>query len=136
MKKITLLIVSVLLMACSKPTSTPDETTPLELKNNSMLVEDIYEGVLPAADGPGIKTQVSLFPNGTFIWKSEYLGKTDGIFEDKGTYTVENGVATLVIPQQEGYYLRLAPQQATLLDQDKQPITGESAEQYVLNKTN
>ena len=133
MKKITVLVAAILLAACSKPAPTEEKAAPAE---QTAAVGEIYTGVLPAADGPGIKTTVALLPDGTFAWTSEYLEKADGVFEDKGTYTVENGVATLTIPQQEGYYLKLSPGQATLLDQDRQPITGELAEQYILKKAN
>ena len=133
MKKITVMVAAILLAACSKPAPAPEEEAPAEQVST---VGEIYTGVLPAADGPGIKTTVVLLPDGTFTWTSEYLEKADGVFEDKGTYTVENGVATLTIPQQEGYYLQLSPEQATLLDQDKRPITGDLAEKYILKKAN
>ena len=133
MKKITVLVAAILLAACSKPSPAPEEAAPADQVS---VVGEIYTGILPAADGPGIKTTVALLPDGTFTWTSEYLEKADGVFEDKGTYTVENGVATLTIPQQEGYFLQLSPGQATLLDQDKQPITGDLAEKYILKKAN
>ena len=133
MKKITVLVAAILLAACSKPSPAPEEAAP---SDQVSVVGEIYTGILPAADGPGIKTTVALLPDGTFTWTSEYLEKADGVFEDKGTYTVENGVATLTIPQQEGYFLQLSPGQATLLDQDKQPITGDLAEKYILKKAN
>ena len=133
MKKITVLVAAILLAACSKPAPAPEEVAPAEPVS---AVGEIYTGVLPAADGPGIKTTVALLPDGTFTWTSEYLEKADGVFEDKGTYTVENGVVTLTFPQQEGYYLLLSSGLATLLDQDKRPITGDLAEKYILKKAN
>lgn len=133
MKTSIILAVAVLIGACNKPAPIMDKVVPAD---HTAVVGETYTGVLPAADGSGIKTTVVLLPNGTFTWTSEYLGKADGVFEDSGTYTVENGVATLTIPQQEGYYLKLSDGQAFLLDQDKQLISNELAGQYVLKKTN
>ena len=65
MKKITVLVAAILLVACSKPA--PTEEKPA-LADQTAAVGEIYTGILPAADGPGIKTTVALLSDGTFTW--------------------------------------------------------------------
>ncbi|MFA4844300.1 MAG: copper resistance protein NlpE [Candidatus Margulisiibacteriota bacterium] len=37
-----------------------------------------YEGVLPGADCAGLKTELTLYPNGTYFLKETYLATRDG----------------------------------------------------------
>ena len=87
----------------------------------------VYEGTLPAASSPGIKT--------TFTLRSEYIDETDGIFNDKGTYTLDGTVLTA---RQEGgdiTYYKVEEGQLKMLDQQKQPVTGDLAKFYILKQT-
>ena len=59
----------------------------------------VYEGTLPAASSPGIKTTLTLNKDKTFTLRSEYIDEKDGIFNDKGTYTLDGNVLTT---KQEG----------------------------------
>ena len=54
----------------------------------------VYEGTLPAASSPGIKTTLTLNKDKTFTLRSEYIDEKDGIFNDKGTYTLDGNVLT------------------------------------------
>ena len=47
-----------------------------------------YNGLLPAADGPGIDMTLQLNANNTFVNKLVYVGQKDGTFYEKGTYEV------------------------------------------------
>ncbi len=94
----------------------------------------VYEGFLPAASGPGIQTRITLEGDGTFVWRSEYVGEQDGVFTDKGMYTVTGKVAALEIPGEGVHYVQLEDGHLRLLDQDKAVITGALADMYVLGK--
>ena len=59
----------------------------------------VYEGTLPAASSPGIKTTLTLNKDKTFTLRSEYIDEKDGIFNDKGTYTLDGNILTA---KQEG----------------------------------
>ena len=63
----------------------------------------VYEGTLPAASSPGIKTTLTLNKDKTFTLRSEYIDEKDGIFNDKGTYTLDGNVLTA---RQEGGDIR------------------------------
>ncbi len=112
-------------------------TLPTDMHNaaNSLDYKGVYEGLLPAADGPGIQTTLTLAPDGTFVWRSEYLDEQDGVFVDRGTYTLTGNVAALEVPGEGVRYVKVEEGRLRLLDQDKNVITGSLADMYVLEKT-
>ena len=77
----------------------------------------VYEGTLPAASSPGIKTTLTLNKDKTFTLRSEYIDEKDGIFNDKGTYTLDGNILTA---KQEGgdiTYYKVEEGQLKMLDQ-------------------
>ena len=95
--------------------------------------QDVYEGVLPAADGPGIKTTLTLGPGNSFVQVSEYIGEPGGVFMDTGRFTQEGKIITLQMEDGPAYYL-LMDDDVVRLGPDQQPVTGELAPYYVLEK--
>lgn len=95
--------------------------------------QDVYEGVFPAGDGPGIKTTLTLGPGNSFVQVSEYLGEPDGVFMDTGRFTQEGDIITLELQDGPAYYF-LGDDMVMRLGPDKQPVTGELAPFYVLEK--
>jgi len=95
--------------------------------------EGIYKGVLPAADGPGIETTLTLNSNQTFTLRSVYIDKENS-FDEKGTYSLEDSVLTLKAENGELSYYKTGEKQVRKLTADKQEITGEWADRYVLTK--
>lgn len=94
-----------------------------------------YEGTLPCADCEGIKTKLTINEDNTFVLNSEYLGKKDGKFEDKGSYIIENG-NVLVTQDETGEqkYYQIQEGSLAMLDADKKMIQGELAPNYILKK--
>lgn len=95
--------------------------------------QDVYEGVLPAADGPGIKTTLTLGPGNSFVQVSEYIGEPGGVFMDTGRFTQKGEIITLQMEDGPAYYL-LMDDYVVRLGPDQQPVTGELAPYYVLEK--
>jgi len=57
-----------------------------------------FEGDLPAADGPGIRYHLDLFPDQAFALRLTYLGRRDDTrFEDIGTWKVSPDGGTLTL---------------------------------------
>ena len=79
----------------------------------------VYEGTLPAASSPGIKTTLTLNKDKTFTLRSEYIDEKDGIFNEGGDIT----------------YYKVEEGQLKMLDQQKQPIRGDLAKFYILKQT-
>lgn len=95
--------------------------------------QDVYEGVLPAGSGPGIKTTLTLGPANSFVQVSEYLGEPDGVFMDTGRFTQEGDIITLQMEDGPAYYM-LKEDAVVRLGADQQPVTGPLAPYYVLEK--
>lgn len=138
-KKLGILLLALCsLAACGKDASEEvlyEEVLPSAQQNADQPdYTGVYEGFLPAASGPGIQTSITLNGDGSFVWRSEYIGEQDGVFTDKGMFTVTGNIAALEIPGEGVHYAQLEGGHLRLLDQDKAAITGALADMYVLGK--
>lgn len=96
-----------------------------------------YTGVLPAADGPGIATELTLNPNGTFEMESVYVDKSTTVFADSGTYSIsDDNVLTLNSESMEISYFQLEEGQVRKLDNHMNKIIGNLSDHYILTETN
>lgn len=143
MKKFFILVCScALLAACNNSAktnksagadSTSIEATDIHNAENSLDYEGTYKGVFPAADCPGIETTLTLNPDKTFSLHSVYIDR-DSSFDEKGTYTLKDNLLTLNEEGGELSYYKVGENHLRKLTMDKQEITGELADHYVLNK--
>lgn len=113
---------------------TVGETPDIHTAETSLDYLGTYEGTLPGADCPGIRTTIVLAADGSYTLHMEYLER-DSAFDEKGTFKVEGNLLTLTPDDGEnpGYY-KVEENRLRHLDADRQPITGELAEHYVLQK--
>ncbi len=141
MKKMLFAVCSVLMLAaCGNKTKATQETnenssaqTEIGATAATTNVQGTYKGVLPAADGPGIETTLTLNADKTFGEHTSHLeGK--GAFDEKGTYTQEGNLLTLKNEGGETSYYRIEENRLRRLTAEKEEVTGELADQYVLNK--
>ncbi|NRF38919.1 copper resistance protein NlpE [Pedobacter foliorum] len=95
-----------------------------------------YKGITPCADCEGIETEVTLNKDMTFIVKTTYKGKSDKVFEEKGSFKWDATGSKISL---EG--LKDRPSQffvgentLTQLDLEGNRITGALAENYILKK--
>ena len=63
------------LEAGSQPARQPTQPPDLHNSKNSLDWAGTYEGVLPCADCPGIKTRLTLNKNGTYVLRAEFLDR-------------------------------------------------------------
>lgn len=142
MKKIFMLVCACLLIAaCNSNQKSTDNTataadtelTDMHNTENSLDYNGTYTGTFPAADCPGINITLTLNKDKTFTLVSEYIDRKDAIFTDKGNYTIEDNLITLQNGNEKNYY-KVDENTLTALDQDKQEITGELADHYILHK--
>ncbi len=111
----------------------PAEAPATAQQAPSKEVQSVYEGVLPAADCPGIQTTLTLYKDGSFQLNEVYLER-DTAFTQQGTFKVENGVLTLLETGDTPRYFRLEENAAVMLTMDQKPITGALAAHYILRK--
>lgn len=93
-----------------------------------------YQGILPAASNPGIRTTLTLEPNGNFYEEQVYIDVKDAIFYNQGTYTVNNNVITLRPVNGEVSYYQIEKGQLRRLNMSGHIITGALANNYVLKR--
>ena len=143
MKKIIILACSCFLLAAcgnsaktNKSTSadsTATQTVDIHNAETSLDYEGTYKGVFPAADCPGIETTLTLNADKTFALHSVYIDR-DSSFDEKGTYILKDNLLTLKEEGGELSYYKVGENHLRKLTMDKQEITGELADHYVLNK--
>ena len=138
MKKLSILLValvSIALISCNNAKQKKAETPDMHTSEMALDYHGVYEGTLPCADCEGIKTQLTVNDDNTFVLVSDYLGEEDATFEDKGTYFIENG-EILVTQEEDGEqkYYKLQEGSLAQLDANKKPVEGEMAPFYVLTK--
>ena len=141
-KNMILMAVLAMMMSCTEnknPQSADNQTGSVEQKVENMSavfteVSGVYKGTLPAASSPGIKTTLTLQADQTFSLISEFLEEKDGVFKERGKYTIEADVLTATSEEGTVSYYKIEPDRLRMLDQEKHAITGELAETYVLTK--
>jgi len=130
------------LTACAASQSdsrTPTTVVPADPAHNSRNSLDWagrYAAVLPCADCEGIDTVVTLRMDGTFTRQSRYLGKSDRVFTDTGSFEwdASGSAVTLLTKQGAAQAYKVGENQLIHLDQSGRPVTGALAPHYVLLK--
>lgn len=142
MKLFSLTALALLLVSCggnaSRKTAqtAPQEPVAADMHSaeNALDYWGTYRGTLPAADCPGIETTLTLDQEGRYTLHLSYLER-DTEFDEAGSFRVEENLLTL-IPDgggQPGYY-KVEENRLRHLDGERQPITGQLADHYLLEK--
>ncbi len=96
-----------------------------------------YEGTLPAADCPGIKTVLTLNADSTYQYSADYLERKDGHDEANGIFKVlANNVVEITRPSsgETSYYKVKDANSIIMTDSLGNEPEGEMAKLYVLTK--
>ncbi|MFD1771875.1 copper resistance protein NlpE [Sphingobacterium suaedae] len=133
--------------SCTQPTTSDkmvtDSTThealaetqdTVHTSQNSLDWTGTYEGTIPCADCPGIKTTIILHDDETFQVTSEYLDR-DLKVEDTGKLMWhDHGSVIHLTGKETDIKLKVGENQLFQLDQDGRMITGDLAENYIYKK--
>lgn len=93
-----------------------------------------YEGTVPCADCPGIRSVLTLNENGSFKLEEEYLERKAGN-EDQGTYQWDSGNQVITLNGNTSKYkYKVGNQMLTQLDLQGNPIDGPNKNAYILRK--
>ena len=109
---------------------------------NGVAIESLvgtYEGTLPAADCPGIKTVLTLNSDSTYQYSADYLERKDGHDEASGIFKVlANNVVEITRPSsgETSYYKVKDANSIIMTDSLGNEPEGEMAKLYVLTKKN
>ena len=100
-------------------------------------VAGTYEGTLPAADCPGIKTVLTINADSTYQLQQDYIDRKDGHDEASGVLEVlDNSVLMLVRPSsgEHTFYKVKDNSSVIMTDSLGNEPEGETAKLYVLTK--
>lgn len=99
----------------------------------------IYNGFTPCADCFGIKTTLALNKNNTYILLTQFAGKSEREYVEKGSYTLNSDDKLIELTPRKGgkdnqKYL-IGDNTLTQLDANGKRFTGKDAERYTLRRT-
>lgn len=100
-------------------------------------VAGTYEGTLPAADCPGIKTVLTINADSTYLLKQDYIDKKDGHDEASGIFKVLDGKVLMLVRPSTGeqtFYKVKDANSIIMTDSMGVEPEGETAKLYVLKK--
>ena len=96
-----------------------------------------YEGTFPAADGPGIKTMLTINADSTYQLEQDYIDKRDGHDESSGVFKVLDGNVLMLVRPSSGehtFYKVKDANSIVMTDSVGNEPEGETAKFYVLKK--
>lgn len=100
-------------------------------------VSGTYEGTLPAADCPGIKTVLTIKADSTYQLQQDYIDKKNGHDEASGVFKVLDGKVLMLVRPSSGeqtYYKVKDNNSIVMTDSLGVEPEGETAKLYVLKK--
>lgn len=111
-----------------------EEVVDMHTSQNSLDWNGTYQGTMPCADCPGIKTVLTLTLDLEFTKQIQYLERGDSIFTDKGSFVWDKSgqIITLKDKATEQYFV--GENRLWKLDDKGNKITGLLAEDYILQK--
>ncbi|WP_372474583.1 copper resistance protein NlpE [Capnocytophaga sp. ARDL2] len=129
--------VAAFLVSCDNKPKTTTET-PVEevtVEQNDVTVATWvgeYEGTVPCASCPGIKTEVKLNADNTYEIDEEYLEQTENSKKESKGEIVWSDDKVIVTLGEVKY--KIGENKITMLDADGKEAEGENAAAYVLVK--
>lgn len=138
-------IAAAMMVSCNGKKTAQDEA-----KNDSVSVADsvsadvdlaavagTYEGTLPAADCPGIKTVLTINADSTYQLQQDYIDRKDGHDEASGVLQVIDGNVMMLVRPSSGehsFYKVKDSKSIVMTDSLGNEPEGETAKLYVLTK--
>lgn len=118
-------------------TSVVDTTATDDNYVDLTAVSGTYEGTLPAADCPGIKTVLTIKADSTYQLQQDYIDKKNGHDEASGVFKVLDGKVLMLVRPSSGeqtYYKVKDNNSIVMTDSLGVEPEGETAKLYVLKK--
>lgn len=118
-------------------TSVVDTTATDDNYVDLTAVSGTYEGTLPAADCPGIKTVLTIKADSTYLLQQDYIDKKNGHDEASGVFKVLDGKRLMLVRPSSGeqtYYKVKDNNSIVMTDSLGVEPEGETAKLYVLKK--
>lgn len=114
--------------------STDDKHDHSHNSQNSLDWEGVYEGIIPCADCPGIKTTVELKDNEQFKYSAEYVERKTTLVDSGKIMWHENGSVVHLHGKDIDVKYKVGENRLFQLDSEGKPIDGPNAKSYNLQK--
>ncbi len=98
----------------------------------------IYYGFTPCADCNGVKTTLALNKNNSYMIITQYVGKSEREFVEKGKFTLGNNSNTIVLTPRNSSTTRqyfVGEDMLIQLDNNGNRIAGKLADRYILRRS-
>jgi uncharacterized lipoprotein NlpE involved in copper resistance len=119
--------------------TTPDKTdTNTHHASNTLDWPGIYNGFMPCDDCKGVKTTLALNKNSSYILITQYVGKSEREFVEKGKFTWGNKIDTIVLTPRNSSTTQeyfVGENILIQLDNNGNRISGKLADRYILRRT-
>lgn len=105
---------------------------------NSLDWPGIYYGFTPCADCNGVKTTLALNKNNSYILITQYVGKSEREFVEKGKFTWGDKSNTIVLTPRNSSTTKhyfVGENRLIQLDNTGNRISGKLADRYILRRT-
>ena len=105
---------------------------------NSIDWPGVYHGFTPCVDCKGVKTTLALNKNNSYILITQYVGKSEREFVEKGKFTWDNQANTIVLTPRNSTATRqyfVGENMLVQLDNNGNRISGNLADRYILRRT-
>ena len=131
---LSLFIVSI--TSCKSQQKAATKTVIVSGDNSRTSVDwaGVYNGILPCADCRGIKTQLVLNADLTYILKTQYLEKSDSIYQKKGKFSWNDSGSEITLDISDHQMYQVGENVLFQLDKNGNRITGDLADKYIMEK--
>lgn len=129
----------IALLSSGKPVFAETETTDEEIHHaqNGIDWPGVYNGFTPCDGCKGVKTTLALNKNNTYMLITQYVGKSEREFVEKGKFVWDDKSSIISItPRDNSTTRHYAVDENTLtqLDNSGNHITGKLADRYILRR--
>lgn len=118
----------------TKKTQTSEVKTTADNSMTSIDWAGIYHGVLPCADCEGIKTQIVLNKDLSYVLETSYIGKNEKVFKIQGTFKWDENGSKITLDNENKQIYQVGENRIFHLDKDGNRITGDLADKYIMEK--
>lgn len=123
--KLVALALAAGLSACTSPT--PKPVVDMHNSRSSLSWAGLYEGVLPCADCPGIKTRLTLRRDGSYELVTEYLERPLPPRTESGRFTWDVAGGTIILDSTGyGQQFKVGEGRLLQLNRDGTPLPPDS----------
>lgn len=132
-----LFLIVVLVVFSCKSTKKAQSNETKTTSDNSMTSVDLYgtyQGILPCADCKGIKTQIVLHKDLSYVLETQYLGVDEKTFKSKGTFKWDENGGKITLDSANKQIYQVGENRIFHLSNEGNRITGDLADKYILEK--